>query len=340
MSIPDRSPMHIWGRRALRRPELRATVLFVGLLIIVGFTQPAVFGSFSVVLKAASLTLLVAVGLTVVLLQGELDLSVGAVVAFSGAVVATSHLPVTASMVLALIAGGAIGLINGILVSIVRVNSFIATLATMTALTGLTLVVTDARQVPVEDFGAVVLFGQNAVGELTPRVLLTITMVIAVHVFLSRTRLGREFYAVGGNRAAAVSAGVPVMRRVVLGFVMSGLIAAAAGSMLALELGTADPNAGNTTLLNAIAAAVIGGASLRGGRGTALGTLIGSLTLATVTVALQFGGVSPSVQDVVVGAVLVGAVAVDRAAIVTLRTTWHRWTNRTRGVTPVPARTH
>lgn len=334
MSNPHGLSVRSWRRRALRRPELRAGALFAGLLIIMGFTQPELFSSFSVVLKAAVLTLLVAVGLTIVLIQGELDLSVGAVVALSGAVVATVRLPVTATMLLALLAGVVIGFINGFLVTRVRVNSFIATLAMMITLTGSTLIMTDSKQVPVEDFDAVVIFGQNVLGELTPRVLLTIVVVLAAHIFLSRTRLGREFYAVGGNRPAAISAGVPAARRVVLGFVLSSVIAAAAGSMLTLELGTADPNSGDTVLLNAIAAAVIGGASLRGGRGTIVGTLIGSLILASLTVGLQFDGVSPNVQDIVVGAVLVAAAAVDRSAVATLRTTWHRWTNHSREVAP------
>ena len=165
--------------------------------------------------------------------------------------------------------------------------------------------------------------------------LITIAIIVVAHIFLSRTRVGREFYAIGGNRAAAVSAGVPVNRRVVLAFVLSGMIAAAAGSMLAVELGTADPNAGSKLLLNAIAAAVIGGASLKGGRGTVLGTLIGALTLATLTVGLQYGGVSPDVQDIVVGIVLVVAVAVDHTVMTTLRATTARWRNNAGGSTRI-----
>jgi ribose/xylose/arabinose/galactoside ABC-type transport system permease subunit len=310
--------------RLHRRPELRAGVLFGVLLIALAFTQPTVFSSYAVVLKTAAVTALVAAGLTAVLVQGELDLSVGSMVALSGALVATTSHSLVVGGLIAILAGVAVGLLNGMLVTRVGVNSFIATLATMIALGGLALVITDGTQVPIKNLGAGISFGENVLGSLTPRILITIVGVAALHLFLSRTRIGREFYAIGGNRAAAQDADIPTQRRIVLGFVICGVAAALAGVMLTIELTTADPNAGSTVLLNAIAAAVIGGASLSGGRGTVLGTLIGAVGLAALTVGLEFGGISPNIQDMVVGIVLILAVSADGPTLLRLLRT-ERW---------------
>lgn len=308
-----------FAKQAVRRPEFRGAAIFVALLLLTLIVQPTVFSAYDVVLRTAALTLLVAVGLTVVIIQGELDLSVGSTVALSGAIIATSDMGVTTATMLALAMGVVIGLANALLVTVVQVNSFIATLATMTALAGLTLVMTDARQLPVKDFQAVVSFGQTYFGGTTARVLLSIAGLVVVAIFLATTRIGREFYAIGGDRTAARNAGIPVRSRVILAFVVSGFTAAAAGAMLTVELGTADPNAGRSALLDAIAACVIGGASLRGGRGTVLGTAIGALILGTLTVLLQFGGVTPNIQQVTVGAVLIAAITLDQSLLRRMR---------------------
>lgn len=298
--------------RLRRRSELRALMLFGILVVGIAIEQPTVFESYDVVLKTLALTGLVAVGLTVVIVQGELDLSVGAVFALAGGLVATTSHSIWVGTLIALLAGMAIGVGNGLLVTKVGVNSFIATLSTMITIGGLAFVVTGGEPAPVRDVTAAIDFGTPLFGDFTPRVLIFFACALAVHVFLSRTRIGREFYAVGGNRTAAREADVPVTRRIVLAFVICSTCAALAGATQAIELTSADPTAGSRVLLNGIAAAVIGGAHLAGGRGTVLGTVIGALSLAALTVALQFASISPNVQDVVVGVVLVLAVTVDR----------------------------
>jgi ribose/xylose/arabinose/galactoside ABC-type transport system permease subunit len=298
--------------RCRRRPEFRAVILFALLLIVLAFWQPAVFSSYGVVLQTAAVTMLVAAGLTVVLVQGELDLSVGSTLALAGVLVAKSSHSLLVGALVAIAVGVAVGVLNGLLVTRGGVNSFIATLGTMIALGGLALVIANDQQVPIKDWQAGISFGQKVLGALTPRILITLGAVVGVHLFLSRSRIGREFYAVGGNRAAALDAGIPTRRRIMAGFVLCSTAAALAGVIVTIELTTADPNAGNIVLLNSIAAAVIGGASLNGGRGTILGTTLGAVGLAALTVGLEFAGVGPNVLNMTVGIVLILAVAAGR----------------------------
>jgi ribose/xylose/arabinose/galactoside ABC-type transport system permease subunit len=312
--------------RALRRPELRALVLFALLLVVLAFWEPAVFSSYDVVLQTAAVTMLVAAGLMAVLVQGELDLSVGATLALAGVLVAKTSDSLILASAVALAAGVAVGVVNGLIVTRLGVNSFIATLGTMITLGGLALVLSHAQQVPIRDWQSGVSFGQKVLGGLTPRILISLALVALLHLGLARTRIGRDFYAVGGNRPAALDAGIPARRRLMTGFVVCSVTAALAGVILTIELTTADPNAGNTVLLNSIAAAVIGGASLNGGRGTVLGSTIGAIGLAGLTVGLEFAGVSPNVLDMTVGAVLILAVSADGPELVRrLRSTgWYR----------------
>jgi ribose transport system permease protein len=147
---------------------------------------------------------------------------------------------------------------------------------------------------------------------------------IALQIFLSRTKAGREFFAVGGNRQAAFDAGVPVKRRIFTGFLISGFIAALAGVINTLERTAADPTAGSTVLLASFAAAIIGGNYLKGGRGSVLGTLIGASALGILQVALTVSGVQVPVQQIFIGLVLLIAVTSDpqsiRSVVATLRT--------------------
>lgn len=301
--------------RLRRRSELRALgllgIVVAGLLVF----EPDVFESYGVVLKFLTLNGLVAVGLTVVIVQGELDLSVGSVFALSGGIVATTSDSLVVGALIALAVGAAAGLCNGLLVTKVGVNSFIATLSTMITFGGLAFVVTSGKPVPIEDIETAIEFGQPLLGEITPKVLIFAVCALLMHLFLSRTRIGREFYAVGGNRVAAQQVDVPVARRINLAFVISATLAALAGATQAIELTSADPNAGSRVLLGGLAAAVIGGAHLKGGRGTVLGTVIGALAIAGLTVGLEFAEISPNTQEVVLGLVLVLAVAADRQGL-------------------------
>lgn len=301
-----------------RRTETRAIILLAVVLIYALITQPVIFSAYNVTLSRIALDGLVALGLTLVILQGELDLSVGSVLAASGAVVALNS-SLGVGIALALILGLAIGLVNAFLVVFLKVNSFIATLGTMFAVRGLAFVLTAGQPVPIENTDAGVSFGQPVFWGFTPRILIFMAVFAALHIFLTRTKVGREFYAVGGNRQAAVDAGLPVRRRLTTSFVMCALLASVAGIINTLELTSATPTAGSTVLLVGIAAAVVGGILLNGGRGTIVGTLIGASALGILQITLDFGGYAPEIKDILIGVVLFIAITTDPASLRLLR---------------------
>lgn len=313
-----------------RRTEWRATLLLIIVVTGFGITQPSILTSYGVTLEQIALYGLVALGLTLVILQGELDLSVGSVLALAGTVMASQQ-NVLIGVILGLCVGILAGLVNAALVVFAGVNSFIATLGTLFALGGLAFVVSGGTPVPVKDINTAIAFGSPAIGPITPRVIIFFVIFALLQIFLTRTRIGREFYAVGGNRQAAVDAGIPVRRRLFTSFIICGLLASLAGIVDALELTSANPTAGSDVLLSGIAAAVLGGILLNGGRGSLVGTLIGAAALGTLQVGLNFAGVTSEVQEITIGAVLVLAVTTD---IDTLRLIRNRIRSATAGRQP------
>lgn len=304
---------HLLGRARTtlaRRTEGRALALLVIVSVVTWIMEPVTFTSWSVTLGRIALIGLVAVGLTAVILMGELDLSVASTLAVCGVVMASiDHLAL--AVVAALVAGLVIGAANAFFVVVIGINSFIATLGMLFFLRGLAFVLSDEAPVRLADIDAGIAFGKPLIGQLTPRMLLFILTFVVVHVFLTRVRAGREFYAVGGNREAAKDAGIPVTRRIFTGFMISGFVAAGAGVINTLERTAADPTAGSTVLLSSFAAAIIGGILLTGGRGSVFGTLLGAASLGILQVALTFSGVQVDVQNIIIGLVLLLAVITD-----------------------------
>jgi ribose transport system permease protein len=295
-----------------RRTEGRGLALLTLVVITAALLEPVVFTSYQVTLGRVALIGLVALGLTAVILMGELDLSVASTLAVSGVVMASIP-DIGLGIVAALLTGLAIGAINAFFVVVVGINSFIATLGMLFALRGLAFVLSDEEPVRLTNIEAGIAFGTPLIGPLTPRVLLFVLAFIALQVFLTRMKAGREFYAVGGNRQAAIDAGIPVKRRILTGFMISGFIAALAGVINTLERTAADPTAGGTVLLASFAAAIIGGVVLTGGRGSVLGTLIGAFSLGILQVALTLSGVQVDIQDIFIGVILLLAVITDPA---------------------------
>jgi ribose transport system permease protein len=323
-------------RRALRRrTEGRAVALLAVVLVAALLLEPLVFSAYPVTLSRIALVGLVALGLTVVILMGELDLSVASTVVLAGVVMAQTD-NLLLGVLAALATGVAVGLVNAFFVVTIGINSFIATLGMMFVLKGLAIVVSGSQPIPLADIDFAISFGLPLVGPLTPRILIFLATFGLLLVFLTRVRAGREMYAVGGNRQAARDAGIPVNRRLVTGFVMCGVIAAGAGTIDTLERTAADPTAGSTVLLSSFAAVIIGGVALTGGRGSVIGTLIGAVSLGTLEVALTLTGVQVDIQQIYIGGVLLLAVITDpaslRAASSSVRTSLHgfraRSTNR------------
>jgi len=325
MQLGKAADATLWGRfRTLvaRRTEGRGVALLAVILVGVAFTEPLVFVAYPVSLGRIALIGIVALGLTAVILMGELDLSVASTLALSGVIMAS--IPDLRLGILAALATGLIvGLINSFFVAVIGINSFIATLGMLFALRGLAFVISDEAPVSLENKDAGIAFGLPLIGPITPRVLIFILVFIAIQVFVSRVKMGREFFAVGGNRQAAVDAGIPVKRRILTGFLISGFVSALAGIINTLERTTADPTAGSTVLLASFAAAIIGGNYLKGGRGSIVGTLIGATSLGVLQVALTLTGVQVPVQQIFIGAILLIAVTTDpnnlRAVLGSLR---------------------
>ncbi len=267
------------------------------------------------VLRQVSINGLIAFGMTFVILTGGIDLSVGAMLAFAGAITA-SLLACGHSVGLAVAAGigiGAVlGLFNGLLVSWGRVAPFIATLGSMTLVRGLTLAFTQGRPISVDNAGFAML-GDGYLAHLIPLPVLWMFVLFLLSGLLLRgTVFGRHVFAIGGNEEASRLSGVHV-RLVKLGvYGLSGLLSGLAGVVLTSRLYSAQATAGTGYELDAIAAVVLGGTSLSGGRGWLTGTLIGALLIGFLNNGLNLLGVSSFYQQVVKGAVILLAVLLDR----------------------------
>lgn len=261
----------------------------------------------------AAVTAILAFGVTFVIVSAGIDLSVGSVAALSATVLAWSAtsagMPVVLAVLLAVATGIACGFVNGALVAYGKLPSFIATLAMLSIARGLSLVISQGSPIAFPD--SVSTLGDTLGGWLPVPVLVMIAMGLITALVLARTYLGRSMYAIGGNEEAARLSGLRVKKQKLAIYALSGLFAAVAGIVLASRLTSAQPQAAQGYELDAIAAVVIGGASLAGGVGKASGTLIGALILAVLRNGLNLMSVSAFWQQVVIGVVIALAVLLD-----------------------------
>lgn len=302
-------------RRIIR--ELRAAWMLLAVCIILAIASP-VFATSSNLLNVAlatSVTALLAAGQTFVIILAEIDLSVGAVLGFSAVITAMvlRHHSTAVGVVVGLLVGAAAGLVNGLLVTKTRMPSFIATLATMSVLGGLTLEMSQGNPVGVSDYNFQNIGQSNVAGVPAP-VWIMAAVFVVFGILLARTRYGRYVYATGDNAEAAKLSGISVNRVKILAFVISGILAALAGFIVTARLSTAEPTAGTGLELEAIAAVIIGGTSLAGGRGDLIGTIVGALILGVIDNGMNLLNVSPFLQSVVKGLVILFAVLLDRNA--------------------------
>ncbi len=256
-----------------------------------------------------------ALGMTLVIVSGGIDLSVGSILAFSG-VIGTMTMVSSGSVLLGIAAGvlgGTLwGCLNGIAIAALHIPPFIVTLGTLGIVRGLTLVVSGGLPVvglPKEHS----FLGEGSIGPV-PFVLVVLAVcAVIMHFALRSTRLGRYTYAIGSNEAAAIYAGIPVGRYKVAIYALCGLLAGVAGMIETSRLMTGQPTAGVSYELQVIAAVVIGGGSLTGGEGTVVGTLIGAFIMGLLSNGSDLLGVNPYWQQVIIGAIIILAVALDEA---------------------------
>ncbi|NLG07630.1 MAG: ribose ABC transporter permease [Deinococcales bacterium] len=268
------------------------------------------------VLRQISVNAIIAFGMTVVIIGAGIDLSVGsllALVGVSAALLATgAGLPVWLVVVIAVVLGLLLGLVNGLFVGYAGVAPFIVTLAGLTIFRGAALVLTDGRPIS----GLPPFFSRLGYGTflgLPLPIWIMFGVLLLTFVLLRHTALGRAIYAVGGNREAARLSGIPVRRVLAFTYAFSGFATAIAAIVLTGRLNSAQPTAGQAFELDAIAAVVVGGTSLAGGRGGVWGTLIGALIIGVINNGMNLLNVSSFYQQIVKGGVILAALLLDRA---------------------------
>ncbi|HAT56108.1 MAG TPA: ribose ABC transporter permease [Veillonellaceae bacterium] len=267
-------------------------------------------------LRQVSINALISFGMTFVILTGGIDLSVGSILALSSALMASfivKGMNPEVAIFTAVIIGTFLGAVNGIVIAYGKVAPFIATLATMTIYRGLTLVYTNGNPISgLSDDPIFTGFGQGYMAGIpVPAVIMLITFFILFFI-LRKTPLGRQTYAVGGNEKVSYIAGIKINMVKIFAYAITGCLCAVAGAILTSRLNSAQPTAGLGYELDAIAAVVLGGTSLAGGKGRIVGSLIGALIIGTLNNGLNILNVSSFYQQVVKGIVILLAVLMDR----------------------------
>lgn len=290
-------------------------VIFILSVVIASLISPAFLSTRNVfnLLQQSSIIGVISIGMTFVILAAGIDLSVGSVAALGGMIVAIlcqDQVPMPIAVLLAVGAGALAGLAMGSIVALTSVPSFIITLGGLTTIRGLTLLLTDGRPV----FGVpeeLKFLGAGFIGPVPVVGIIFILVTVVAAIYLRWTRSGRYLYATGGNAAAARLSGVPVTLTVALTFVICSSLAAFGGVLLTAWLEVGQPTASAGAELTAIAAVVLGGTSLFGGKGGVFGTFVAVILLSILSNILNLAGVSPYFQQITTGLVLVGTVLLN-----------------------------
>ena len=316
-SLPDTEAGSALGTLRRMMVERPTYVIFalVTLFFIVFAPNFATLGTAEAILRVTALVTIMAVGMTFVIICAEIDLSVGSVASWSGMIVAIlldRNVPTYLAPVLVLGMGALIGVMTGLLVTKLRIPSFLVTLGMLSVFSGLALTITGTEPVPIVDDAFSNLFwNANLFGVPAP-IWWTIAVILVGYYVLQMTVLGRRAYAVGGNLSAARFSGVKTDRVKIAAFMASSMTAALAGMMLAARSTAGNPSLGNGLDLDVIAAVIIGGTSLFGGVGGIVGSVIGAIFIGILGFGLLVMGLSTSIQEVIKGAIIILAVALNR----------------------------
>jgi ribose transport system permease protein len=293
-------------------PFISFAALFIALSVLSPYFLTV--DNLSSVARQTAVINIIAIGMTLVIISGGIDLSVGSVLAFSGicgTLLMEKGLGIVSSTFLGSLSGVAWGFLNGLIITQFKVPPFIATLGSLGMARGLTLLITDARPVTSipKSFGRL---GDGSLFGVVPVPVVILLVVALVVAYLLRyTRLGRYTYAIGGNRQAAYLSGIDLTIYTLCIYSILGALTGIAGMIEASRLVTGQPTAGEGYELRVIAAVVIGGGSLNGGAGSVLGTTIGAFIMSLLNNGCNLLGISPFVQQILIGGIIVLAVAVD-----------------------------
>lgn len=325
VNVKKGSSVKAYGRSLVKFQSLIALFLLCLVLSLLSDKFFTVTNGWNV-MRQISVNVCISVGMTLVVLTAGIDLSVGSVLALCGAVTAgllKNGIPLPANdlfigftvfgaVVAGLIGGAVLGLFNGWTITKFKVPPFVATLAMLTVARGLTMLWTGGY--PISSLGERFDYiGTGWLLGIPVPVWISAAIVAAAVVLTKKTRMGRYIYAIGGNESAARLSGININRIKIAVYALAGVLAAIGGIMVTSRLDSAQPNAGITYELDAIAAVVIGGTSLSGGRGSILGTVLGAVIIGVLNNGLVLLNVSPFWQQVVKGAVILLAVIIDKA---------------------------
>ena len=292
-------------------PFLTLILLFTGLWI----ASPHFLTStnLSSVIRQTAVINIMALGMTMIIICGGIDLSVGSILAMGGllgTMAMEKGWPIPAGVAAGILTGMFCGLVNGILTTRLKINPFIVTLGTLGIIRGLALIISNGlpvHQLP-KDFSYL---GEGTVLHVPFVLFILVACAVLVHVILEHSKLGRYAFAIGSNPEAALYAGVNISLITATIYTLGGMLTGLAGMIEASRLMTGQPTAGQGYELQAIAAVVIGGGSLRGGEGTVVGTLVGAFIMGLLANGSDLLGISPYLQQAIIGAVIILAVAVD-----------------------------
>lgn len=295
--------------------ELTLIVLIALIILVMANINPYFFSlsNFRAVAVGMTPTAIIVIGMAILLVSGGFDLSVGSVMALSSTVVAMlllTGMPIFTAVLCGLLMGGVIGIANGVLVTSFGINPLIATLGTMSIARGIALVLTEGFSVSSLP-SSFAWIGKASFSGFPVIVIITTVLVLLFDLAVRHTRFFRQVYFIGANEKAAMLSGIHVNRVRIILYALTGVLAALAGVLLASRLMSGTPTAGNGIELQVLAAAVIGGASLRGGEGTILGAFLGVVFVALINNSMTMLAVSIYWQMIVIGSVLIIAVALD-----------------------------
>lgn len=272
------------------------------------------FGNITNVGRQLSFNGIISVAMTMVIISGGIDLSVGGTVALAGCICAgvlTDSGNIFMAIMAALVVGTVVGLFNGVLIAYTKIAPFIITLSSLSIAKGVTLVLTNASPIPLNNEGFKAL-GQSSFYSIPTPIFIMLAIFLIAGFVMRKTKFGRYVYAIGGNERSAALAGIAVQKIKLIVYIISGLMAAFTGVLYTSRLSSGVPNLGDGFEMDAITAAVIGGASLSGGQGGIWGTLIGAVIIGILNNALNLLNVNTNYQSIVTGVVVLIAVLFDR----------------------------
>ena len=306
-----------WFKRLLRARETGIAVVVIAMITFLSLRTDTFFtaSNLAVVARQISLSAIIAMGMTLVILTGGIDLSVGSVVAITsvivGLVMVRMNMPIWLAIIAGIMVGVVVGLLNGIMIVRTKVPPFIITLGMMGLARGAALVITKGSS--ISGFPPSYLdIGQGFIFNLIPiPVVIAVVLAIIVHIILSRTSFGRRIYLLGSNEEAALLSGININSMKVAIFTICSALAAVEAVIETSRMATGQPASGSGYELAAIGAVIIGGASLLGGEGTILGTMLGAILLGLITNGLILMGISSYWQQVFSGIIIILAVALD-----------------------------